>query len=105
MNPSKWDDSELEELKNYIIMKKPFLRASMYRNIYAGKIKFRKPNGFFTEMGNILDRSAQSCKSKFQKFEKQIYTEYLGIPREHYNVLVWIRRLHKKGKGGRRRSK
>jgi hypothetical protein len=42
-------------------------------------------------MSESVGRSPSQCKSKFQKFEKEIYTEYLDIPVDHYQVYACIR--------------
>jgi hypothetical protein len=43
-------------------------------------------------MKEYLNRSTEQCKSKFQKFEKEIYTKYLQIPRKDFQVFLWIQK-------------
>ena len=94
----RWTKKELINLKKYIIYKSKILLNNFYRNVIYGYIKFRKPTGFFIEMARTLGLTSPQCKSKFQKFEKEIYTLYLELPEESYIVLKYIRKQKKKVK-------
>lgn len=90
-----WTNDEIAILKNFIISKKNILETLFYQNIIAGKLSERKMPGFFNEMSEAVNRSADQCKSKFQKFERKIYREFLKLPEDHYRVFVYIRKKKK----------
>jgi len=93
MAPRKyWTSEDLSRLKSFILSQKQVLTPIFYQNILAGSIKNRKPSGFFKKMKEYLNRSTEQCKSKFQKFEKEIYTKYLQIPRKDFQVFLWIQK-------------
>ena len=58
-------------------------------------MKFRRPPRFFKEMSIKVGRTDAQWKAKFQKFEKEIYTQYLGLPVEHFLVYLEIRDMKK----------
>lgn len=85
-----WSAKDISRFKKYLKNKADVLIPIFYQNIKEGMIKVRKPNGFFKKMGEYLGRTALQCKSKFQKFEKDVYSKYLGIPEEDYLVFQLI---------------
>ena len=87
----KWTDDEIKALKKYALDNEKMLLKIFYKNIYEGKHIYRKKDGFFKDLGQILKRSSSECKSKFQKYEREIYTEFLGVPEMHYLLLKYIR--------------
>lgn len=86
-----WSKSDVEKLRKFIITKAATLIPYFYQNIIEGAVKVRKYSGFYDEMGKFLGKTPKQCKSKFQKFEEQIYTKYLAIPQKDFDLLVWIR--------------
>lgn len=91
-----WTKVETTNLEKYIKSQAALLRDNFYWNIYFGKMKYRRPARFFIEMGSHIGRSPSQCKSKFQKFEREIYVEYLEIPASHFLVYNAIRALPKR---------
>lgn len=87
-----WSKSEVSKLKEFIKNKAASLIPYFYENIMKGTIKVRKYSGFYEEMAKFLNRTPKQCKSKFQKFEEQIYTKYLSLPQRDYELLKWIRK-------------
>lgn len=87
----KWDTKDIDAMKNFVKTNENMLLSTLYKNIYNGKIIFRKKSKFFTQMGKILKRPSSNCKSKFQKYEKEIYIDFLGVPEIHYLLLKHIR--------------
>ena len=87
----KWTQHEIKKMHDYIITNSDDLTSNLYINIVAGYMRFRKPRRFFINLGNLINRTSILCKSKFQKIEKTIYTDYLKIPQEIYEVFKWIR--------------
>ena len=87
-----WSKKDLSLLKEYILHHKDWLRRNFYMNIRANRLKFRKLSGFFVDMGKKVGRATEHCKSKFQKFERHIYTRYLKIPSNHYLVFCYVRK-------------
>lgn len=88
----RWTEVELTKLREFIELKAEILLTNFYKNIKEGRIKYRKPSKFFSEMGDFLKMTPTQCKSKFQKFEKEIFTNYLQLPDRSYFVLEHIRR-------------
>lgn len=88
----RWTELELTNLREYIQLKSAILLKNFYQNLVEGRIKFRKPSRFFSEMAAFLKMSSAQCKSKFQKYEKHIYTNYLQLPEKSYLVLEHIRK-------------
>jgi hypothetical protein len=86
-----WTKLETANFEKYIKKKAFLLKANFYKNIYKGKMKFRRPPRFFIEMSNKIGRTASQCKSKFQKLEKEIYLEFLDLPLNHFLVYQSIR--------------
>ena len=91
-NRRRWTTNELQKMKEFIISNRTIILSNFYKNIKAGFIKFRKLSGYFIQMSRIVDRSQQRCKSKFQKMEQKIYIDYLKVPKEHYELFLWIRK-------------
>lgn len=89
----KWTDKELNILKIYILKNENMLLTVFYKNISQGKNIFKKEDGFFNIMGNLLQRKSSECKSKFQKHEKIIYCEYLNVPDSHYQIYQHCRKM------------
>lgn len=85
-----WSSEDLKKFKKFIKSKADILLPIFYQNIQEGNIKVRKPNGFYRKMGEFLGRTPLQCKSKFQKFEKDIYTKYLGVPARDFMVFHLI---------------
>lgn len=91
----KWSKTDLKKLAEFIQQNASTLISNFYQNIKSGYVKLRKPSGFFIEMGKSLKLTSAQCKSKFQKFEKEIYTAYIGFPEVFYDVLESIRKTKK----------
>jgi hypothetical protein len=89
----KWTETEMQKMKKYILQNENMLIAIFYKNIYEEKHIYRKRDGFFQEIAKILGRKSSECKSKFQKYEKIIYTIYLKIPIQHYDIFVYYRKI------------
>ena len=87
-----WSSQDVSKLKSFIISQKDILLPIFYQNILNGCIKLRKPSGFFKKMSQYVSRTTDQCKSKFQKFEKEIYTKYLKVPSKDFFVFVWIQK-------------
>lgn len=90
-----WTKVETANLEKYIKSQSGLLKNNFYWNIYFGKMKRRRPARFFIEMGSRIGRTSSQCKSKFQKFEREIYVEYLEIPANHFQVYKAIRNRQK----------
>ena len=88
----RWTEKGVFELKNYIKSKSDLLVSNFYENIIEGRMKVRKPPGFFIEMAQALKMTPKQCKSKFQKTEKEIYTKYLEFDDEEYEVFIHLRK-------------
>lgn len=86
-----WSKKEVEFIKEYSKQNSEILISNMLINIVAGYMRFRKPKRFFVNLGTALKFSSSRCKSKFQKIEKLIYLESIGIPAEMYELFCWIR--------------
>ena len=91
-----WSHKEIDKLKEFILRRRSVLENIFYQNIIAGNLGERKIPGFYLDMSKAVDRTASQCKSKFQKFERIIYTEYLGISEEYYRAFLYIRKKKKK---------
>ena len=89
----RWESKDLEKLKQFIQTNSEDLISNMLVNIVVGYKRFRKPRNFFVKMGTYLTRESQLCKSKFQKLEHLIYTDFMKVPEEHYNLFRHIRKL------------
>jgi predicted GIY-YIG superfamily endonuclease len=87
-----WSSKDISKLKSFILSQKNILIPIFYQNILSGSIKTRKPSGFFTKMSTYLGRTTDQCKSKFQKFEKEIYTKYLKVPNKDFFVFLWMQK-------------
>ena len=87
----KWTQKNIENLIKFIKLKEAILIRNFYKNITEGSHRTRKPTGFFLEMSKYTKKSPQQCKSKFQKLEKKIYTNYLQIPTMHYYLYTSLR--------------
>lgn len=92
-----WTKAETALLEKYIKEQGALLRSNFYWNIFLGKMKRRRPPRFFIEMSAKVGRTDSQCKSKFQKFEREIYVEFLEIPATHFRVYKAIRRLAARG--------
>lgn len=91
-NKRNWTDIEIAGLEKFIISNKFKLENLFYQNIIAGKLSQRKSPGFFNDMSLAVNRSPDQCKSKFQKFERKIYRDFLKLPEDHYRVFIHIRK-------------
>lgn len=88
----RWSLQEVMNLKKYIRTKSELLINNFYENVVEGKMKVRKPPGFFIQMAETLKMKPKQCKSKFQKFEREIYTNYLNLPEGEYQVFLHLRK-------------
>lgn len=88
----RWSLQEVSDLKKYIQSKSDLLINNFYENVLEGKMKVRKPPGFFIQMAETLNMKPKQCKSKFQKFEREIYTNYLSLPEAEYQVFLHLRK-------------
>lgn len=86
-----WNDQEKLRMVEFIKENKLHLKENLYLNILEDHMKHRKRSLFFQEMGEVVNRSAPKCKSKFQKIEKYIYEVVLGVPLEHFNYFMFLR--------------
>lgn len=94
-----WTKGEIQQLESYVKKKSEILRQNFYKNILINKMKHRRSPRFFIQMSQSVGRSASQCKSKFQKFERVIYTEFLDLPSDHYQVYSSIRNQSAQGAG------
>lgn len=88
----RWSPADLAALRKYVLSQSRVLLANFYLNVKDGSVLRRKPSRFFIKMANYLQMTPAQCKSKFQKFEREIYTNFLGLPHQAYRVLQHIRR-------------
>ena len=82
-------------MEQYALNHRDHLKYNFYHNIFAGAMLYRKKRGFFQNMSKLVDRPSKNCKSKFQKIERKIYVSLIGIPRDHYELFLFIRRGHR----------
>ena len=87
----RWNADEVEVLRQFVATKRKPLLEYFYKNIFLGELKVRKPRKFFVEMSKAVGRTAEQCKSKFQKFERKVFQDFLAIPVEHFEVFQWLR--------------
>ena len=87
-----WTKKHLDKLKAFIEKNKENLKNNFYMNILENSLKHRKIFHFFNDMSSSIGRSVPECKSKFQKFERVIYEEYLGIPTIHFELFLFLRK-------------
>lgn len=87
----RWNSEEVEVLRQFVSTKRKPLLEYFYKNIFLGELKVRKPRKFFVEMSRAVGRTAEQCKSKFQKFEKKVFKDFLKVPVEHFEVFQWLR--------------
>lgn len=87
----RWTPEDLAILRKYIKTNSTALHSHFLVNVVAGYMRFRKPKQFFKRLGKLLCRPSKLCKSKFQKAEKIIYTDYLRFPQTHYDLLRHLR--------------
>ena len=87
-----WTKDELCKFKEYIISNSKQLISNLIINIVVGYMRFRKSRTFFINMGLLLNRKSKLCKSKFQKIERQIYTDFLKLPKEYYDIFCQLRK-------------
>lgn len=87
-----WTKKHLDKLKAFIEKNKEGLKNNFYTNILENNLKHRKIFHFFNDMSSSIGRSVPECKSKFQKFERVIYEEYLGIPSVHFELFLFLRK-------------
>lgn len=86
-----WTAQDISKLRKFVKRSARVLIPILYQNIFDPRTKTKKPNGFYGQMGIALGKTSLQCKSKFQKFEKLIYTEYLKVPVKDYMVFEAIR--------------
>ena len=91
----KWTNDEINIMKSFIKQNEEMLLTVFYKNISIGKNYYKKEDGFFREMGDLLKRRSSECKSKFQKFEEIIYCDFLSIPKTHYKIYLHCRKTKK----------
>ena len=91
----RWSKKEELNLKSFVIKKQEPLVLNIYKNIIAGALLFRREGKLFVEMSAFVGRTPEQCKSKFQKFEYQVYVEFLKIPLKHFEVFQWLREKKK----------
>lgn len=90
-----WTRTDLDNLRDFILTKEPELKKNLYLNILENNLRHRKSFHFFNQMSNFIGRTIPECKSKFQKYEKIIYEDYLSIPLSHFKVFLFLRRKRK----------
>lgn len=95
-----WTKEEIEIFNSYIKENQSILIKLIYQNIFKGEIIFKKENGFFKNLSKLLERSSIQCKSKFQKSERDIYTNVLEVPQSHYELYS---NLPKRGTNNKRK--
>lgn len=86
-----WNDQEKLNMIEFIKENKLHLKENLYLNIIEDQMKHRKRSLFFQEMGEVVNRTAPKCKSKFQKIEKYIYEVVLEVPPEHFFYFKFLR--------------
>lgn len=88
---TRWTPKEKERLRDFLIEHRIELISTFYKNVLCASLNHRKRDFFFKEMSKVVRRSSSQCKSKFQKQESKIYTEYLSISETHYIYFVFLR--------------
>jgi hypothetical protein len=94
----RWSETELKIIKEYVISHKEDLITNFYQNIIISVKKYPKYPKFYTNLSKKLKRSSSQCKSKFQKMEKEIYLEYLGVSENEFELFNWIRQRKKQNR-------
>ena len=89
----RWCAAEVALLKEFVLSQRRSLLEYFYKNIFVGELKVRKPRKFFVEMAKTVGRTAEQCKSKFQKFEQRVFEDFLSVPKEHFEVFQWLRNM------------
>lgn len=90
-----WTVSDLNNLRDFVLFKESELKRNFYLNILENNLKHRKSFHFFNEMSKFVGRTIPECKSKFQKYEKTIYEDYLSIPSSYFQVFIFLRNKRK----------
>lgn len=96
---SVWNKIDTEKLKHFILSEKKDLLSNFYLNIKQKDKKCRKLPGFFQRMSLAVGKSSEQCKSKFQKFEANVYCNFLNVPKPHFELFEKLRvqkRIHAK---------
>lgn len=91
-----WTSDELSKMGSFVESESRELFSNMYSNIAVGFMCFRKKRSFFKDMGQILGRPSQLCKSKFQKLEENFYLNLLKVPSSVYELFVELRKYSSK---------
>jgi hypothetical protein len=88
---TRWTPKEKERLRDFLFQHRIELISTLYKNVLCASLNHRKRDFFFKEMSKKVRRSSSQCKSKFQKQESKIFTEYLLVPETHYMYFVFLR--------------
>lgn len=87
-----WQKKHLSKLKKYIISKKKYLIQHLYDNFSRNQWVVKKSSSFFSNMAKEVLKDIKACKSKFQKFEKEVYLDYLNLESEFYEFIIFLRK-------------
>ena len=88
----KWGSQELARLKTFVTNNSEDLISNMLMNIVVGCSRFKNASEFFINLGSYLSHPPQVCKSKFRELEKLIYTNFLGVSEEFYDLFCFVRK-------------
>ena len=101
----RWQTWEERRLNTFLLSRKKKLVINLYKNIIAGELKFRREDRLFFDMSTFVGRTPEQCKSKMQKYEKFAYTEFLGVPKTHFEMFLWLRKKKSKKKYKKNKNK
>lgn len=87
-----WTKDEMKIFDSYVLHQRNVLIENFYVNIYEGEHLIRKPKGFFKNLSEQVKKPLKKCKSKFQKYEKNIYCRILNLPETHFNLYIFLRK-------------
>ena len=88
----RWSSNELNTMKDYVLLNKESLLDNFYKNIINKNKKYPKYSKFYTNLSKRIKRSSSQCKSKFQKMEREIYLDFLGVLESEFDLFVWTRK-------------
>ena len=88
---NRWTTHEINAIKAYALDQALHLTANMYKNIFAGSIRYPKRKGFYKDLSAITRRTHLKCKSKFQKMERHLYVDVLKVDPATFDLFLWTR--------------
>ena len=95
----KWKEEELDRMKNFISLNSESFLTHFYQNLLNPVTQTRREPRIFIRMMKYIGKTTKQCKSKFQKYEKTIFKDFLKIPKDHimvYDKLKTNKRKKKK---------